>query len=275
MPNAGSMHIRPCALDKFLQFEERKGREGKGKGTGKKHPHPLYSIPATTTAPPTTHNISLPHPRVIVASPVCRPGLDPVDVVPTPAVPLGVSPALLAPLMIVTAVTTLLLPLARVLVWYATLVWALAGMEVVGEEPLLGVMVRAPPPTVETTMRPTPLVVVITSPAVREMELPPSVMGAAVGVDVKEPTTGEPFVSVLVVATTTGAAALVSSGEAVEIGATGAMGVVADSGLLFAEVVAGVVPLLMSCRFTNSGFMSLFVRLARLMMLVARVGSVL
>ena len=52
------------------------------------------------------------------------------------------------------------------------------------------------------------------------------------------------------------------------------MSVVADSGL-FADVVAGVVLLLMSCRFTNSGFMSLFVRLARLMMLVARVGSVL
>lgn len=247
-------------------------RKAKGWGPGIKIDS-LYNIPATTTAPPTTHNISLPHPRVIVASPVCRPGLDPVVVVATPAFPLGVSPALAPPLMIVTAVTTLLLPFAKVLVWYATLVWAPAGMEVVGEEPLLGVTVRAPPPTVEITMRPTPLVLVITSPAVRETELPPAVT-AAVGVDVKEPTTGEPFVSVLVVATTTGAAALVSSGEDVEIGATGLMGVVADSGL-FAEVVVGVVPLLMSCRFTNSGFMSLFVRLARLMMLVARVGWVL
>ena len=31
-----------------------------------------------------------------------------------------------------------------------------------------GVMVRAPPPTVETTTRPTPLVLVMTSPRVRE-----------------------------------------------------------------------------------------------------------
>ena len=132
----------------------------------------------------------------------------------------------------------------------------------VGEEPFVGVMVRAPPPTVEMTVRPTPLVVVITSPAVREMELLPT------AADV---TTGEPFAAVLVVATT-GAAALVASGEGVEIGATGLTCEVADSGLLSAEVVAGVVPLLMSCRFTNSGFMSLFVRLARLIMLVARLG---
>ena len=269
MPNAGSMHIRPCALDNFCNSRNGKQKER----DGEKHPHSHYNIPATTTAPPTTHNISLPHPRVIVASPVCRPGLDDVDVVPTPAVPLGVSPAWAGPPIIVTAVTTLLLPLGRVLVWYATLVWAPGGMEVVGEEPLLGVMVRAPPPTVETTMRPTPLVVVITSPAVRETGVVPAVM-TAVGVDVKEPTIGEPFVPLLVVATTTGAAALVSSGEAVEIGATGTMGVVVASGL-FADVVAGVVPLLMSCRFTNSGFMSLFVRLARLMMLVASDGSVL
>ena len=132
-----------------------------------------------------------------------------------------------------------------------------------GVEPLLGVTVRAPPPTVETTRRPTPLVVVITSPAVREMELPPAAM-AEVGDGVEEPTTGEPFAAVLVV-----------SGEGVEIGATGFTREVAGSGLLFAEVVAGVVPLLMSCRFTNSGFMSFFVRLARLIMLVARFGWVL
>ncbi len=131
-------------------------------------------------------------------------------------------------------------------------------------EPLLGVTVRTPPPTVETTRRPTPLVEVITSPAVREMELPPAATGE-VGDGVEEPTTGEPFAAVLVVA----------SGEGVAIGATGLTREVAGSGLLFAEVVAGVVPLLISCRFTNSGFMSLFVRLARLMMLVARLGWVL
>ncbi len=231
-----------------------------------------YNIPATTTAPPTTHNISLPHPRVIAASPVCNPGLDPVDVVPTPAVPLGVSPSGLGGETTVTAVTTLALPLGRVLVEYATLVTAPPGTDLVGEEPLVGVMVRAPPPTVEMTVRPTRLVVVITSPAVREMELPPA--AAAVGDGVKEPTTGEPFAAVLVVATT-GAAALVASAEAVEIGATGLTCEVAGSGLLSGEVVAGVVPLLMSCRFTNSGFRSLFVRLARLIMLVARLGSVL
>ena len=68
---------------------------------------PLHNIPATTTAPPTTHNISLPHRRVIAASPVCNPGLDPVDVVPTPAVPLGVAPASFGLVTRVTAVTTL------------------------------------------------------------------------------------------------------------------------------------------------------------------------
>ena len=140
-------------------------------------------------------------------------------------------------------------------------------------EPLLGVTVRTPPPTVETTRRPTPLVEVITSPAVREMELPPAAT-ADVGDGVKEPTTGEPFAAVLVVAT--GAAALVASGEeGVAIGATGLTCEVAGSGLLSAEVVAGVVPLAISCRFTNSGLMSFFVRLARLIMLVARLGWVL
>ena len=97
---------------------------------------------------------------------------------------------------------------------------------------------------------------------------------AEVGDGVTEPTTGEPFAAVLVV-TTLGAAPLVASGEGVEIGGTGLTREVAGSGLSFAEVVAGVVPLLMSCRFTNSGFMSLFVRLARLIMLVARLGCVL
>ena len=126
----------------------------------------------------------------------------------------------------------------------------------------------------ETTRRPTPLVEVITSPAVREMELPPAAT-AEEGDGVTEPTTGEPFAAVLVVATT-GAAALVASGEdGVAIGATGLTCEVAGSGLLSAEVVAGVVPLLTSCRFTNSGFMSLFVRFARLIMLVARLGWVL
>ena len=135
----------------------------------------------------------------------------------------------------------------------------------VGVEPLLGVTVRTPPPTVETTRRPTPLVEVITSPAVREMGLLVAAM-AEVGDGVKEPTTGEPFAAVLVVA---------SGEEGVAIGATGLTCEVAGSGLLSAEVVAGVVPLAMSCRFTNSGFMSFFVRLARLIMLVARLGSVL
>ena len=142
-----------------------------------------------------------------------------------------------------------------------------------GEEPLLGGTGRAPPPTVETTRRPTPLVEVITSPAVREMELPPATT-AEVGDGVTDPTTGEPFAAVLVVATAE-AAALVASVEGVAIGGTGLTREVAGSGLSFAEVVAGVVPLLMSCRFTNSGFMSLFVRLARLIMLVARLGWVL
>ena len=119
------------------------------------------------------------------------------------------------------------------------------------------------------------MVEVITSPAVREMGLLVAAM-TEVGDGVKEPTTGEPFAAVLVVATATGAVALVASAEeGVAIGATGLTCEVAGSGLLSAEVVVGVVPLVMSCRLTNSGFMSLFVRLARLIMLVARLGSVL
>ena len=66
-----------------------------------------HIIIATPTAPPTTSTISLHHPLVIGASPVCRPGLPEDDpVVATPAVPVGVSAAPPPSPTTVTAVTT-------------------------------------------------------------------------------------------------------------------------------------------------------------------------
>lgn len=62
----------------------------------------------------------------MTASPVCKPGLPAVVALGTPAEPLGVSETPLPPFTTVTAVTTDLLPLANVLVWTTTLVWAAA-----------------------------------------------------------------------------------------------------------------------------------------------------
>ena len=108
------------------------------------------------------------------ASPVCRPGLpEEVPVVATPAVPVGVFAASPPALTTVTAVTTDWLPLGSVLVCTTVLVvddWVLL-LEVV-EPPAEGVMVWTPPPTVETMVRPTLLVLVTTSPFVREAEVP-------------------------------------------------------------------------------------------------------
>lgn len=113
----------------------------------------------------------------------------------------------------------------------------------------VGVMVRAPPPTVEMTVRPAGLTAVITWPAVREMERPGAgVVEAppAAVVGVTEPMTGEPFASVLVVGEGAGGE-FVSPARVVEPPATGATGVtrvVAGSAGLPAGVVVGAVPLL-------------------------------
>ena len=87
---------------------------------------------------------------------------------PTPAVPEGVSAATPPAPTTVTAVTTDWLPLGRVLVCTMVLVveedvLLLDGLELPAE----GEMVWTPPPTVETTVRPTLLVLVMTSPFVR------------------------------------------------------------------------------------------------------------
>ena len=106
------------------------------------------------------------------ASPVCRPGLpEEVPVVATPAVPVGVFAASPPALTTVTAVTTDWLPLGSVLVCTTVLVrddWVLL-LEVV-EPPAEGEMVWTPPPTVETMVRPTLLVLVTTWPFMREAE---------------------------------------------------------------------------------------------------------
>ena len=123
-----------------------------------------HIIIAAPTAPPTTRTISFLHPLVNGASPVCKLGLPVVVAVEaTPADPVGVSLAALAPATTVIAVTTDLLPSAKVLVCTTVLVedgalWVF--VEVVALD--VGEMVLAPPPTVETMVRPTPLVVVIT-----------------------------------------------------------------------------------------------------------------
>ena len=88
---------------------------------------------------------------------------------PTPAVPEGVSAATPPAPTTVTAVTTDWLPLGRVLVCTIVLVVEddvvlLGGLELPAE----GEMVWTPPPTVETTVRPTLLVLVMTSPFVKE-----------------------------------------------------------------------------------------------------------
>lgn len=129
-----------------------------------------HIIAATTTAPPTTKTISLRHPLVMGASAVCSPGLPEDDpVVATPAVPVGVSAAPPPASTTVTAVTTDWLPLGSTLVCKTVLVRedCVLLLDVV-ELPDEGEMVWTPPPTVETTVRPTLLVVVMTSPCVRE-----------------------------------------------------------------------------------------------------------
>lgn len=124
----------------------------------------------------------------------------------TPAVPVGVSAATPpAPaLTTVTAVTTDWLPLGSVLVCTTVLVTedSVLLLEVV-ELPDEGKMVCTPPPTVETMVRPTLLVLVITSPCVREDEEMVVVEGetaAEVELDVVElePATIAPLEEVLV-----------------------------------------------------------------------------
>ena len=167
-----------------------------------------HIIIANPTAPPTTSTISLRHPLVMGASAVCNPGLPEDDpVLATPAVPVGVSAAAPPAPTTVTAVTTDWLPLGRVLVCTTVLVRedVVLLLDDVVELPDEGEMVWTPPPTVETTVRPTLLVLVMTSPCVREVEEVAVVDGdspAEVEVDVVElevvPATGAPFDEVLV-----------------------------------------------------------------------------
>jgi len=134
-------------------------------------------------------------------------------------------------------------------------------------------MVRALPPTVETITTPTALVVVMTWPAVREMDpVEAEVTGTVVDdppatAEVVEPTTGEPLeemMDVVLTAESPPAGEELGNGSDA-IGGTG----VTDRGPAGAVVV--VVPL--SCRFTISFLTRSFVRLANSMMLVAREGS--
>ncbi len=130
-----------------------------------------YIIPANTTAPPTTSTISLPHPLVMTASPVCNDGFEADVVLATPAAPVGVSTAGLLPPTTVTAVTTDLLPFGRVDVCTTTLVWAAALWAAIDVMLPVGETVETPPPTVDMTTSPTPFVVVASWPAVRETEM--------------------------------------------------------------------------------------------------------
>ena len=166
-----------------------------------------HIIIATPTAPPTTSTISLHHPLVIGASAVWIPGFPEDDpVVATPAVPVGVSAATPPAPTTVTAVTTDWLPLGSVLVCTTVLVKEDSVLlpEVV-ELPGEGEMVCTPPPIVETMVRPTLLVLVMSSPCVREAEVVLVVEGdspAEVGVDVDvvepEPAAIAPLDDVLV-----------------------------------------------------------------------------
>lgn len=109
----------------------------------------------------------------------------------TPAVPVGVSAATPPAPTTVTAVTTDWLPSGSVLVCKMVLVKEDCALLVdVVELPDEGVMVCTPPPTVETMMRPTALVLVVTSPCVREVDEVAVVevdWPAEVEVDVVEP----------------------------------------------------------------------------------------
>ena len=125
---------------------------------------------ANPTAPTKTATPSLPKPLVITASPVCSPTGPPVLLPLAPAVPLGVEPPLAPPPTTVTAVIVLWLPSGSVLVLTDVLV-----MEDFGADELLllepeELMVRAPPPMVETMMWPEASVVLMTSPWVTEEE---------------------------------------------------------------------------------------------------------
>ena len=138
------------------------------------------------------------------ASPVFwRPGLpEDVPVVATPAVPVGVSAGDSPAPTTVTAVTTDWLPLGSVLVCTTVLVREdCVLLPDVVKPPAEGEMVCTPPPTVETMVRPTPLVLVTTWPLVREVEEVSVVEGdspADVGVGVVEPAAPAPLDEVLV-----------------------------------------------------------------------------
>lgn len=121
----------------------------------------------------------------------------------------------------------------------------------------VGEMVEAPPPTVDMTTRPTPLVMVMTSPAVREMLGEVVVAAACAEVVAGEVELGteagldEVLVDVVVIGELPAELEPVSvtgptGVEGSDMGATGVGRVVVDWGLTAAGVVVGTVPLLIS-----------------------------
>lgn len=207
MPSCQTAGKPPLGSQMYVSDQEMQATRNAGYACIYSKPASHIIAAATTTAPPTTSTISLHHPLVMAASAVCSPGLPEDDpVVPAPAVPVGVSAAPPPAPTTVTAVTTDWLPLGSTLVCKTVLVRddCVLLLDVV-ELPDEGEMVWTPPPTVETTVRPTLLVVVMTSPGVREAVEEVVVEGdspAEVEVDVLElelvPAAGAPFDDVLV-----------------------------------------------------------------------------
>lgn len=122
---------------------------------------PGHIITANPTAPNNTPTPSHPNPRVMTASPVCKPGLFPVPVAVFRVVAVGaLSPPL--PLTIITAVDTVCSPFGPVDVSTSTLVCGPPLPAPLVEPEPDGVIVVAPPPIVVITGYPCALVVVIT-----------------------------------------------------------------------------------------------------------------
>lgn len=192
------------------------------------------------------------------------------------------------------AVTTDWLPSGSVDVCTTTLVWA-AALTVLVDVVIIavGVMVEAPPPTVDIMTTPEASVEVTTWPVVRELELP-VVLDGTLGVDVlvvvgtTEVDGGVEIgigalvevvlIGVVVIGVSTAELTVASMVELAEVGVSGCSGtgvtrVEVDSGSTTAADVVVAVPLLISsCRLTKSTI-SDFWRLAMFTMLVAIDGS--
>lgn len=213
------------------------------------------------------------------ASAVCRPGPEePESVATAPAVSVAVLPATPVAPTTVTAVTTDWLPLGSVLVFKIVLVLEDTTRDVELPD---GVVVRAPPPTVETTTTPTLLVEVMTWPSVKEVEEVSTAAvvdgepSADVNVEVGEES-APPLEEAVVSGEATAEVAKLSELPVVLVedpSGTGVPLVVVEESTA-AGVVVVVVPLLTSWRlliflFTSSPIF----RLAKFTMLVASDGS--